>query len=973
MSYKLGIDIGSTTIKAVVLDEKNEIVYQSYERHKSKVREMTDEKINELATLLKDKNIQIAISGSAGIGIAKEANFPFVQEVFATAQAVKQYFPKTDVVLELGGEDAKIIFFKGALEERMNSTCAGGTGAFIDQMASLLDMSPDDMDKESLHYTELYPIASRCGVFAKSDVQPLMNQGVEKSNLAASIFQAVVDQSIAGLAQGREIDGNVLFLGGPLFFLKGLQNRFKETLNLDDEHATFPEIGPYFVALGTALYAENEHIYTYDEIKKHLQQTLDMPQTYAGLAPLFKDDDEYQAFMTRHAAASVPIVDISTYHGNAYLGIDAGSTTTKIVLTGEQEQILYVKYMSNKGNPIDVVKVELGKLYDSLNEDTHIIHSAVTGYGEQLMKAAFHIDLGIVETIAHYTAAKHFNNDVDFIIDIGGQDMKCFKIKDHAIDNILLNEACSSGCGSFIETFATSLGYTVQDFAKIGLKSNKPVDLGTRCTVFMNSSVKQAQKNGAKVEDISAGLAISVVKNALYKVIRAKDVDELGKHIIVQGGTFLNDTILRSFELELGRQVIRPNIAHLMGAYGASLIAKEQATTSHLITKEQLQDFYHTSQAFRCNLCTNHCNLTVNTFNDNQKHIAGNKCSKPLKKLKSTKSLPNLFQFKYDYLTNLKSVQGERGQIGIPLTLNMYELLPFWHTLFTKLRFEVVVSGPSNKQLYALGQHTIPSDTACYPAKLVHGHIQSLINKGVKRIFYPCLTYNLDEQISDNHFNCPVVAYYPELIDANMKLDTVDFIDPYLYLNDLSVFEKGLYEAFAKHHTYFTEDEFKLAVDAAYQAHSQFRKAVQEEGAKAIAFAKEHHKNTIVLAGRPYHIDPQIHHGIPNLLNDLGFVVVSEDALPLDDKKSYHVLNQWTYHARMYNAAHFVAKHSHMELLQLVSFGCGIDAITSDEVCDILEENHKLYTQLKIDEIDNLGAITIRCRSLLAAMEERNR
>lgn len=974
MTYKLGIDVGSTTLKAVVLNDRDEIIYKSYERHKSKVREMSVEKIEELKEMLKDQEIALAITGSAGLGVADDGGFPFVQEVFATAQAVKKYYPRTDVVIELGGEDAKIIFLKGSLEERMNSTCAGGTGAFIDQMASLLDVDLETMDQLSLQHTKLYPIASRCGVFAKSDVQPLINQGVEKSNLAASIFQAVVDQSIAGLAQGRNIEGNVLFLGGPLHFLKGLQERFVETLHLSTGNANFPDLAPYFVALGSAVYAGNEtKTYTYDEVLSNMKKMAEKKTENVGLPPLFANDQEYLDFKERHHHASVARGDITQYQGKAYLGIDAGSTTTKLVLIDEDDNILYESYTNNLGNPVDVIKKEMLNIYDQIEDRIQIAQCAVTGYGEELIKHAFRLDIGVVETIAHYTAAKHFNPNVDFIIDIGGQDMKCFRIKDHTIDDILLNEACSSGCGSFIETFAKSMGYDIQEFATMGLAGKHPVDLGTRCTVFMNSSVKQAQKNGASMEDISAGLCMSVVKNALYKVIRAKSADDIGKEIVVQGGTFLNDTVLRSFELELGRNVIRPGIAHLMGAYGAALLAKEKAIKpSTILTKEAVQTFTHSSQAINCGLCTNHCNLTINTFADGSKHIAGNKCERPITGKANKDKLPNLYEYKYQKLRELKSQKGFRGKIGIPLVLNMFDTLPFWHAFFTTLGYEVVLSDRSSKQLYAMGQHTISSDTICYPAKLVHGHIQSLLDKGLHTIFYPCMSYNMDETMSDNYFNCPVVAYYPEVIEGNMEVGDIDFMYPYLYMNDPKTFEKKIRLYFEERGMDISKHELSMACKNAYEAYENFKSDILKKGEEALQFAKDHHRKAIVLAGRPYHIDPQINHGIDRLLTNLGFVVISEDAIAKQPTRpSIHVLNQWTFHARMYNAAQFVTTQKNMELIQLVSFGCGIDAITGDEVKDILRNNDKLYTQIKIDEVDNLGAIKIRCRSLLAAMEER--
>lgn len=974
MSYKLGIDVGSTTLKAVVLNDHDDIIYKSYERHKSKVREMSVTKIQELRELLEGQEITLAITGSAGLGIANDANFPFVQEVFASAQAVKKYYPQTDVVIELGGEDAKIIFLRGALEERMNSTCAGGTGAFIDQMATLLNVDLETMDTLSLQHTTLYPIASRCGVFAKSDVQPLINQGCEKSNLAASIFQAVVDQSIAGLAQGRNIEGNVLFLGGPLHFMKGLQERFMETLHLDDTQANFPELSPYFVALGSAVYAGSESkTYRYDEILKRMQEMSVKKVETAGLPTLFENDEEYLDFINRHHHAKVKKADIHIYTGNAYLGIDAGSTTTKLVLIDEDCKILYESYTSNQGNPVDVIKQELLNIYEQIEDRIKITQSAVTGYGEELIKRAFHLDIGIVETIAHYTAAKHFNPNVDFIIDIGGQDMKCFRIKDNSIDDILLNEACSSGCGSFIETFAKSMGHDIQAFAQMGLMGKHPVDLGTRCTVFMNSSVKQAQKNGASMEDISAGLCMSVVKNALYKVIRAKSADDIGKEIVVQGGTFLNDTVLRSFEIELGRQVIRPSIAHLMGAYGAALLAKEKhKETSTILSHKDIKSFTHTSKAIHCGLCTNRCNLTVNTFYDGSKHIAGNKCERPITGKGNSEKLPNLYEFKYEELMKLKGYPGVRGKIGIPMVLNMYDNLPFWHSFFTNLGYEVVLSDRSSKALYAMGQHTISSDTICYPAKLVHGHIQSLINKGISTIFYPCMSYNVNEGMGDNHYNCPVVAYYPEVIEGNMDLQTTNFLYPYVYMDDKSTFDKKLFAYFQQKQMGISYQEVRAASTHAYLAYDAYKDKVKEEGKRAMQYAKEHGRDMILLAGRPYHIDPQVNHGIHRLLSDLGCVVLSEDCIEKQPTMpKLHTLNQWTFHSRMYNAAQFVTTQENMELIQLVSFGCGIDSITSDEVKDLLRDNNKLYTQIKIDEVDNLGAVKIRCRSLLAAMDER--
>lgn len=972
MTYKIGMDIGSTTIKIVVLNDYNDIIYKSYERHQARIREAAFEALSSLVSLLSEHEVQFAMTGSAGMNMAEEGSLTFVQEVFACALAVRQYYPKTDVVVELGGEDAKIIYLQGSLEERMNSTCAGGTGSFIDQMAVLLDVSLEELDALALAHQRLYPIASRCGVFAKSDLQPLINQGVSKADLAASIFQAVVDQTITGLAQGREIKGNVLFLGGPLSFFKGLQLRFKETLRLNNEEACFPELGPYFVALGAALYAnENAAICTYEDIMNILRMLLSNRTKQQGLAPLFSSKQEYDAFCIRHGKAKVETKDLQTYQGNAYLGIDGGSTTTKMVLLDEDHNILYQSYQSNQGNPVDIVRQELLTLYDILPKEVHIKASAVTGYGEELIKHAFGIDFGVVETIAHYTAAKAFDPDVDFIIDIGGQDMKCFRIKDHSIDDIILNEACSSGCGSFIETFAKGMGYDVAAFAKMGLFAKQPVNLGSRCTVFMNSSVKEAQKNGASIEDISAGLCISVVKNALYKVIRIRHPKDLGSRIIVQGGTFLNDTILRSFEKELNCDVVRINIAGLMGAYGAALLAHQQMPQmTSFITREALQMFTHQVTSARCGLCPNHCNLTINTFENGRKYIAGNKCERPTQHQNQSMEYPNLYDFKYTYLQNLP-ITKNKIKVGIPFVLNMFDLLPFWQVLLTQLNFEVVLSDPSSRKLFKNGQSTIPSDTVCFGAKLVHGHILNLEEKGVSFIFYPNMSYNVKEEMIDNHFNCPVVAYYPELIEANMELST-PMISPFVSLDHEDKLVDGLYDSFQKHGLNLTKVKIQEAVQAGNHALKGWRSDIKNEGQKALAFARKQHLPIIVLCGRPYHIDPFIHHGIANLLNELGFVVLSEDSVPRQEMPSINVLNQWTYHARMYQACNYALQHDDVNIVQLVSFGCGIDAITTDEISDILRRHHKLYTQIKIDEIDNLGAARIRLRSLKKAIEERS-
>ncbi|MBQ7399080.1 MAG: 2-hydroxyacyl-CoA dehydratase [Clostridia bacterium] len=972
---KLGIDIGSTTAKIVVIDGDKPL-FEKYERHFSMVRAKTLELIKEARPYLEGRPIKAAISGSAGLGLAEEADIPFVQEVFATAEMAKNIAPDVNVVIELGGEDAKIIFFDGGIDQRMNGTCAGGTGAFIDQMATLLDVSPDELDDLSLDCHKIYPIASRCGVFAKTDIQPLLNQGARKEDIAASIYQSVVNQTIAGLAQGRKIDGKVMFLGGPISFNRGLKKRFVETLALSEENAVFPPFAKVSVALGASIYASKQDAsFTYDELCSRIEKAQNTSGNVQTLAPLFETKDEYIEFSDRHKKASVEMGNIDTYCGRAYLGIDCGSTTTKLVLIDENCNILYSFYDSNKGEPVEIVREQLSKLYRLLSDRIKICGSAVTGYGEELIKHAFSIDFGIVETMAHFGAARHFQPNVDFILDIGGQDIKCFKVRNNSIDSIMLNEACSSGCGSFLETFAKSLGYSISDFAKMALFAKKPVQLGTRCTVFMNSSVKQAQKDGADIADISAGLSVSVVKNAIYKVIRANSASELGRNIVVQGGTFYNDAVLRAFEKELGHNVIRPSIAGLMGAYGAALYAKDNISgNSSTISQKALEEFTHTAKSATCHGCTNNCSLTVNTFSDGKKLISGNKCEKGLGGTQSGESAPNVHQFKRDYILSLPQNGAAKRSVGFPLALGMYELAPFWHAIFTQLGFNVILSGMSSRNIYALGQNSIPSDTACYPAKIMHGHIQKLIDEKVDAIFYPCLTYNFDEKAADNHFNCPVVAYYSELLHSNMdSLRQVEFLYPYLNIENEKELSRGLYEYLSPKYPDITKGDIKKAVKCGYEAHKNYMGAVELEAAKAIEFARKHKRRILVLAGRPYNIDMETGHGIDKLCEMLGFVVVSEDGVwkMAKEKPKINVLNQWTYHSRLYNAARFVCENEDAELCQLVYFGCGVDAVTTDETRDILEDSGKLYTQIKIDEITNMGAVKIRLRSLIGALEER--
>ena len=974
MSLRIGIDIGSTTVKVVVLDEQNKLLFRSYERHYSKTRERACETLKSISGQLSGQRVKLVITGSAGLGVAKAASLDFVQEVYATAAAVNTYIPDTDAVIELGGEDAKIIFFGGALEERMNGSCAGGTGAFIDQMATLMNVSVNELDSLSLKHEKIYPIASRCGVFAKSDIQPILNQGGRKEDVAASIFQAVVDQTVAGLTQGRELKGKIVFLGGPLHFLMGLRQRFVETLKLDGEHAVFPEDGDCFAAMGAALCATDYEPVPFEDALKRLEESRETNTSADTMPPLFDTQEEYDAFLARHNASRPPETDIHTYAGPAWLGMDAGSTTTKLALITADGGLLYTYYHSNLGNPVSIVLEQLKKIYELCGDRIQIKGAAVTGYGEDLIKNAFSCDLGLVETVAHYKAAAHFNPDVDFIIDIGGQDMKCFKIRNGAVDSIMLNEACSSGCGSFIETFAKALGSNIADFSKMGLFAKKPVNLGSRCTVFMNSSVKQAQKDGASVEDISAGLSISIVKNAIYKVIRTASADNLGQHIVVQGGTFLNDAVLRSFERELGREVTRPTIAGIMGAFGAALAARDlHLERSALLSSQDLEKFTHTAKPATCGLCTNHCSLTVNTFDGGRRFISGNRCSRPLGE--EPHHLPDLMRYKYQKLRALHGKgegDGSRGRIGIPFGLNMYENLPFWFTFFTKLNFEVVLSPESSRKLYLKGQRTIPSDTVCYPAKLLHGHVEALVEAGVDAVWYPCMSYNNDEGIGDNHYNCPVVAYYPELIAANVpSLKQTRFLDPYVGLWRHKDFGKRI--AQLMHQEFgIPKKESAAAARAAYEAYEAYVHDVRATGKEYIDYARSHGLNIIVVCGRPYHIDPEINHGINDLITSFGFVLVTEDALSyLEGYAPRKVLNQWTFQSRMYNAARYVCTQPDMQVVQLVSFGCGTDAITTDEMRSILEDGDKLYTQLKIDDISNLGAVKIRIRSLMAAIDAR--
>ena len=958
----IGIDIGSTTIKCAVFDNQKNLILKFYHRHFSQIKQKTLDALNIIKKNLGDISAKIAISGSAGMGIAQNIGIPFVQEVYATKIASDTFLKDTDVIIELGGEDAKILFLSNGLEVRMNGSCAGGTGAFIDQMASLLGVSTEDINQLAASHSKIYTIASRCGVFAKSDIQPLLNQGACKNDIAASIFHAVANQTVSGLAQGRKIAGNVVYLGGPLTFMSQLRETFDKTLGVSGH---CPENSLYFVAMGSALYAKDEFLLT--DVIKNVEKYTSSGE-FSFNKPLFENKSQYENFLNRHNINVVPKGDINKYSGKVFLGIDAGSTTVKAAVIGEDNQLLASSYLKNDGNPIPLIKNFLLDFYKSF-PNLKISSCAVTGYGEELLKNAFNIDYGIVETIAHLTAAQKFVPDVDFIIDIGGQDIKCFKVKNGIIDNIFLNEACSSGCGSFLQTFANSLGYSIEDFAKLGLFAKKPVELGSRCTVFMNSSVKQAQKDGATVEDISAGLSLSVVKNALYKVIRTPSREDLGKKIVVQGGTFLNNAVLRAFERELDTNVVRPDIAGLMGAFGAALYAKKfPKEKSSLISLDELSKLSHDIKNTVCKGCSNNCKLTINIFDDKRKFISGNRCEKPISNKCKSNDL-NMYQIKLNMLKKYSDISGTRETIGIPLVLNMYELLPFWHTFFSYLGFGIKVSPFSTREIYLLGQHTIPSDTVCFPAKLAHGHIEYLIQQGVSNIFYPCMSYNLNENLGDNHYNCPVVAYYPELLEANiLSLSGINFINDYVGLHRPKEFPEKICAILQKYFKGISLKDVDTAAKHAYLEYENHMKKIQQSGLEIISKARSTNKKIIVLAGRPYHIDPEINHGIDKLISSFDAAIVSEDALVgLIPKCPTTVLNQWTYHSRLYNAAHYVKNQKDMDLIQLVSFGCGTDAVTTDEIREILEKSNKIYTQLKIDEITNLGTVKIRIRSLFAA------
>lgn len=983
----VGLDVGSTTVKIVVMDSNKNTIYKDYQRHFSDTKNTVCNVLENLLLKYPSNTYTLALTGSGAMSAAKFLGVDFIQEVVSCKRAVEKYIPQTDVVIELGGEDAKIIYFDNSIEQRMNGTCAGGTGAFLDQMASLLHTDTAGLNELAKGYQTIYPIASRCGVFAKTDIQPLINEGAAKEDIAASIFQAVVNQTISGLACGRPIRGNVAFLGGPLSYLSELRKRFIETLQLKDEEIIVPEEAHLLVAKGAALDSYHTEEITPNELEQkieNLKQSHD--NTTHPLDPLFKNDEEYKNFKERHNKAKVSKTDLSTYEGDCYLGIDAGSTTTKLVLIDKDGNLLYSLYGSNEGNPLNSVTNMLKNLYKQLPEKAILRYSGVTGYGEKLIQTALNVDLNEIETIAHYTAAKTFEPDVTSIVDIGGQDMKYIRMKNGSIDNIMLNEACSSGCGSFIETFAKSLNIEISEFVKEAIKAKRPVDLGSRCTVFMNSKIKQAQKEGYSVGDISSGLSYSVIKNAIQKVMKVRDVSTLGDHIVVQGGTFYNDAVLRAFELIVGKNVVRPDISGLMGAYGMALLSKEQYEAnldmeykSKILKEDELDKLEVKITHTHCNNCENHCKLTINKFNNGAIHVTGNRCEKGAGVVNKAKNLPNLVQYKYERLFNYKPLEEKdapRGVIGIPRVLNMYEDYPFWFTFLTSLGFRVILSEKSTRKTYEKGMESMPSESVCYPAKLSHGHIESLLEQGIKTIFYPCMPYSRKEyEKADNHYNCPIVISYSEVLRNNvegLKDEKIKFINPFLPFDKKNLVKKVLeLDEFKEYN--FTKTELNEAATKAEEEYQKCKEDIRKKGAETVKYIEENHLKGIVLAGRPYHVDPEINHGIDTLITSLGLCVLTEDSVSdkTEVKRPIRVVDQWVFHARLYAAADFVGKHDSLELIQLNSFGCGVDAVTTDQVEEILSSYNKMYTLIKIDEVNNLGAVRIRIRSLLASMNKR--
>ena len=979
---KLGIDIGSTTVKVSIIEDGGKLLFADYKRHFANIQETLADLLREGEEKLGALTVEPVITGSGGLTLSKHLGIPFVQEVVAVATSLKDYAPQTDVAIELGGEDAKIIYFTGGIDQRMNGICAGGTGSFIDQMASLLQTDASGLNEYAKNYKAIYPIAARCGVFAKTDIQPLINEGATKEDLSASIFQAVVNQTISGLACGKPIRGNVAFLGGPLHFLPELRAAFIRTLNLGPDQIIAPGHSHLFAAIGAAMNSDPKTTASLHDLIERLSHGIKMDFEVKRMEPLFTDEADYEEFKTRHASHDVKKGDLATYEGNCYLGIDAGSTTTKVALVGEDGSLLYRFYSNNNGSPLATAIRAMQEIHDQLPEKAQIAYSCSTGYGEALLKSALMLDEGEVETISHYYAAAAFEPDVDCILDIGGQDMKCIKIKDGTVDSVQLNEACSSGCGSFIETFAKSLNYSVQDFAKEALFAKNPTDLGTRCTVFMNSNVKQAQKEGASVADISAGLAYSVIKNALFKVIKITNASDLGKHVVVQGGTFYNDAVLRSFEKISGCEAVRPDIAGIMGAYGAALIARERydasKTTTMLPIDKILSLTYKTTMA-RCQGCTNHCVLTINRFDGGRQFVTGNRCERGLGGNKQKKDIPNLFDYKYHRMFDYEPLTADlapRGTVGIPRVLNMYENYPFWAVFFRELGYRTVLSPKSTRQIYELGIESIPSESECYPAKLAHGHIEWLIRQGLTYIFYPCVPYERNETPeAGNHYNCPMVTSYAENIKNNVESLTdhkVHFRNPFMAFTNEEILTKRLVEEFTKDQA-IPEKEIRAAAHKAWQELIASRQDMEKKGEEVIAWLKETGHHGIVLAGRPYHVDPEINHGIPELITSYGFAVLTEDSVSHLGRvdRPLIVTDQWMYHSRLYEAASYVKTQPNLDLIQLNSFGCGLDAVTTDQVNDILTRSGKIYTLLKIDEVNNLGAARIRVRSLIAAIRVR--
>ena len=979
---KLGIDIGSTTVKVSIIEDGGKLLFADYKRHFANIQETLADLLREGEEKLGALTVEPVITGSGGLTLSKHLGIPFVQEVVAVATSLKDYAPQTDVAIELGGEDAKIIYFTGGIDQRMNGICAGGTGSFIDQMASLLQTDASGLNEYAKNYKAIYPIAARCGVFAKTDIQPLINEGATKEDLSASIFQAVVNQTISGLACGKPIRGNVAFLGGPLHFLSELRAAFIRTLNLGADQIIAPDHSHLFAAIGAAMNSDPKTTASLHDLIERLSHGIKMDFEVKRMEPLFTDEADYEKFRTRHASHDVKKGDLATYEGNCYLGIDAGSTTTKVALVGEDGSLLYRFYSNNNGSPLATAIRAMQEIHDQLPEKAQIAYSCSTGYGEALLKSALMLDEGEVETISHYYAAAAFEPDVDCILDIGGQDMKCIKIKDGTVDSVQLNEACSSGCGSFIETFAKSLNYSVQDFAKEALFAKNPTDLGTRCTVFMNSNVKQAQKEGASVADISAGLAYSVIKNALFKVIKITNASDLGKHVVVQGGTFYNDAVLRSFEKISGCEAVRPDIAGIMGAYGAALIARERydasKTTTMLPIDKILSLTYKTTMA-RCQGCTNHCVLTINRFDGGRQFVTGNRCERGLGGNKQKKDIPNLFDYKYHRMFDYEPLTADlapRGTVGIPRVLNMYENYPFWAVFFKELGYRTVLSPKSTRQIYELGIESIPSESECYPAKLAHGHIEWLIRQGLTYIFYPCVPYERNETPeAGNHYNCPMVTSYAENIKNNVESLTdhkVHFRNPFMAFTNEEILTKRLVEEFTRDQS-IPEKEIRAAAHKAWQELIASRQDIEKKGEEVIAWLKETGHHGIVLAGRPYHVDPEINHGIPELITSYGFAVLTEDSVSHLGRvdRPLIVTDQWMYHSRLYEAASYVKTQPNLDLIQLNSFGCGLDAVTTDQVNDILTRSGKIYTLLKIDEVNNLGAARIRVRSLIAAIRVR--